>query len=152
MRKDSRAGGTEPLRKDALALAGLFLTSGVTHFARPEMFERIVPRALPARRALVYASGAIEVACAAGLLVPRTRRVAGLASAALLVAVFPANVTMSAQAKRRLDRDPGNRGRQRYLAATLARLPMQLPMIRAALRASGVLDGAGARPLTRTRW
>jgi uncharacterized membrane protein len=128
-----------PLGKDAIALAGLFLTSGAMHFVRPEPFESIVPKRLPSRRALVYASGAAEILCAVGLLVPRTRRVAGLASAALLVAVFPANVTMTGQAKRRLDRDPQDTVRQGYLAATVARLPLQWPMIRAALRAGGVM-------------
>ena len=128
-----------PLGKDAIALAGLFLTSGAMHFVRPEPFESIVPKRLPSRRALVYASGAAEILCAVGLLVPRTRRVAGLASAALLVAVFPANVTMTGQAKRRLDRDPDDLKKQGYLAATVARLPLQWPMIRAALRAGGVV-------------
>jgi uncharacterized membrane protein len=128
-----------PLGKDAIALAGLFLTSGAMHFVRPEPFESIVPKRLPSRRALVYASGAAEIVCAVGLLIPRTRRVAGLASAALLVAVFPANVTMTGQAKRRLDRDPTDTVRQGYLAATVARLPLQWPMIRAALRAGGVM-------------
>jgi uncharacterized membrane protein len=65
--------------------------------------------------------------------------VAGLASAALLVAIFPANVTMTAQAKRRLDRHPDDTRKQGYLAATVARLPLQWPMIRAALRAGGVM-------------
>jgi uncharacterized membrane protein len=127
-----------PLGKDAIALAGLFVASGTMHFMRPQVFESIVPTLLPSRRALVYASGAAEIACAAGILIPRTRRVAGLASAALLVAVFPANVTMTGQAKRRLDRDPGNRRKQGYLAATVARLPLQWPMIRTALRAGGL--------------
>lgn len=127
-----------PLGKDAAALAGLFAVSGVLHFVRPQVFESIVPKALPQRRALVYASGAAEIACAAGLLVPSTRRVAGLASAALLAAVFPANVTMTAQAARRLSRDPSDPRRRAYLAATVARLPLQWPMIRAGLRAGGV--------------
>ena len=128
-----------PLGKDAIALAGLFLASGTMHFVRPEPFESIVPKQLTSRRALVYASGAAEIACAVGLFVPRTRRVAGLVSAVLLVAVFPANVTMTSQAKRRLDRDPHDTARQGYLATTVARLPLQWPMIRAALRAGGVM-------------
>ncbi|XGX77573.1 hypothetical protein LQK93_00348 [Terrabacter sp. BE26] len=128
-----------PLGKDAAALAGLFVVSGSLHFIRPRVFESIVPQQLPAHRTLVYASGAAELACAAGLFVPRTRRVAGLASAALLVAVFPANVVMATGAKRRLDRRPGDTRRRRYLAATLLRLPLQGPMIRTALRAGGVI-------------
>ena len=128
-----------PLGKDAIALAGLFVASGTMHFVRPQVFESIVPAQLPSRRALVYASGAAEIACALGILVPKTRRVAGLASATLLVAVFPANVTMTGRARRRLGRDPGNLRRQGYLAATVARLPLQWPMIRTALRTGGVI-------------
>lgn len=129
------------LGKDGFALAGMFLVSGVTHFVRPETYETLVPRSLPARRAVVYVSGVAEIACAAGLLVPRTRRVAGLASAVLLVAIFPAHVSMNGQAKR-LDPDPDNPdnpGRHGSLISTLARLPLEWPMVRAALRAGGVL-------------
>ena len=118
-----------PLGKDAAALAGLFLASGTMHFVKPEPFEAMVPTRLPSRRALVYASGALEIACAVGLSLPRTRSVAGL----------PANVTMTGHAKRRFDRDREDPKRQGYLAATVARLPLQWPMIRTALRAGGVL-------------
>jgi uncharacterized membrane protein len=128
-----------PLGKDALALAGLFLASGTMHFVKPAPFESMVPRQLPQRRALVYVSGAAELACAVGLLFPRTRRVAGVASAVLLVAVFPANVTMTAKAGQGVSRDPQSTAKQGYLAATVARLPLQWPMIRAALRAGGVM-------------
>jgi uncharacterized membrane protein len=128
-----------PLGKDALALAGLFLASGTMHFVKPAPFESMVPRQLPQRRALVHVSGAAELACAVGLLFPQTRKVAGIASAVLLVAVFPANVTMTAQAGRRVSRDPRSAAKQGYLAATVARLPLQLPMIRAALRAAEVI-------------
>jgi len=135
----SSTAAAPPLGKDVVALAGLFLASGTLHFVRPAPFETMVPRRLPQRRALVLISGAAEIACAVGLFVPRTRRMAGVASAVLLVAVLPANVTMTAQAKRRLDRDPRDTARQGYLAATVARLPLQWPMIRTSLRAAGVL-------------
>src|SRR6478609_11229338 len=110
-----------PLGKDVIALAGLFLTSGTMHFVKPEPFEAMVPKQLPSRRALVYASGAVEIACAVGLFVPSTRRVAGIVSAVLLVAVFPANVTMTSQAGRAVSRDPDSTAKQGYLAATAAR-------------------------------
>ncbi|MEO7753486.1 MAG: DoxX family protein [Terracoccus sp.] len=124
------------LDRGARGLVAAFATSGVLHLVRPEIFEPIVPRALPAPRALVQLSGVAEILCAAGLLVPSTRRVAGLASAGLLLAVLPANVTMSAQAKRGLDRSPDDLARKAFFVATLARLPLQLPMIRTALRAA----------------
>lgn len=124
------------LTKDIAGLAGLFLTSGVIHLVRPQVFEGIVPRVLPNRRALVHASGVAELLCAAGLLHPHTRRAAGLASAVLLVAVFPANVQMSADYGKRAQRRQ-DASAQAMFAGTLARLPMQWPMIRTALRAAG---------------
>lgn len=125
------------LTKDVAGLVALFATSGVTHLTRPQVFEPIVPAPLAAhRRALVLASGVAELVCAAGLLYGPTRRASGLASAALLVAVLPANVQMSVSHGRRAARrqDTGSRA---MFAATMARLPLQWPMIRAALRAAG---------------
>jgi uncharacterized membrane protein len=106
----------------------LFGVMGVLHFVKPEPFEQIVPRQLPRKKELVYASGVAELACAAGLLHPRTRRSAGLLSTALLVAVFPANVQMAL--------DLNRKGSLPAKAIGFARLPLQLPLIRAALKAS----------------
>lgn len=127
---------TPPLDKATIGLAALFLTSGTTHLVRPQVFEGIVPHVLPRRRELVYVSGVAEIACGLGLLFPRTRKVAGWASAALLVAVFPANVQQSADQAKRVQRT-GDTGAKAFLAGTIARLPMQWPMIRTALRAAG---------------
>jgi uncharacterized membrane protein len=127
------------LGKDGILLAGSFLASGVLHFVKPETFESIIPRSIPAHRTLVYVSGAAELLCAAGLLYPRTRRAAGIASAVLLVAVFPANVNMAGKAGKKLSDDPADHTKQGLLAASVARLPMQLPMIRTALRLGRVL-------------
>ena len=120
--------------KDIQALAALFAASGTLHLVRPQVFETIVPRQLPAPRGLVYASGVAELVCAAGLLHPRTRKAAGWASAALLVAVFPANLQMVVTEGKRASRGTGSRGKQ---VATLARLPLQIPLIRTALKATG---------------
>ena len=64
---------TAPLTRDVVGLAVVLATSGVVHLVRPEVYEGIVPRALPHHRALVYASGVAELLCAAGLLLPATR-------------------------------------------------------------------------------
>ena len=119
---------TSPLSRDVAALAGLFAVSGTVHLVRPEVYEPIVPKALPAKRALVLASGVLELLCAAGLLHPRTRRGAGWASAGLLLAVWPANVTMAKDARRSR--------RTALRVGTVVRLPLQVPMIRTALRAA----------------
>ncbi len=73
----------------------VFVGTGVLHFVIPRTYEAIVPDYLPARRALVYASGVAEIAGGAGVLHPRTRRAASWWSIATLVAVFPANVHMA---------------------------------------------------------
>jgi uncharacterized membrane protein len=119
--------GARSARPGELGLAVLFATSGVMHLLTPHRFEEIVPRPLPGKRALVYLSGAAELGCAAGLVAPATRRAAGLASAVLLVAVFPANVQMA------LDVFTG-RGRLASLLAA-ARLPLQAPLVAIAWRA-----------------
>lgn len=119
---------TAPLSKDIVALAGLFVVSGAIHLARPEVYEPIMPDVIPAKREVVYASGALELLCAAGMLHPRTRKVAGWASAGLLLAVYPANFKMASDVQRS--------NKTALKAGTLARLPMQIPMIRTALKAA----------------
>ena len=130
------AAPSDSLSRDVTGLAVLLATSGVVHLVRPQVFEGMVPHLLPNARALVYVSGVAELLCAAGLLVPSTRRPAGLASAVLLLAVFPANVQMSIDQGRRADRK-GDTASRASFAASLARLPLQVPLIRTALRAAG---------------
>ncbi|GHD25244.1 DoxX family protein [Nocardiopsis kunsanensis] len=110
-----------------LALGGLFLAAGALHFAKPKPFEAIMPRRLPERRAWVYASGAAELVCGAGLLT--RRKWAGPASAALLLAVWPANVQMA------LDSGSGRLpGVADNKALAWGRVPLQAPLIWAALQ------------------
>jgi uncharacterized membrane protein len=106
-------------------LAGMLLGVGATHFAYPKPFDTIIPAELPGSpRFYTYASGVAEIATGAMLLVPRTRRLAGLAAALLLVAVFPGNLNSV-----RLYWD-----KPLVRLAMIARLPLQIPMITAALR------------------
>ncbi len=114
--------------RDVTALAAVFAVSGVLHFAMPRPYEKIVPRPLPRKRDLVYASGLAELVCAAGLVHPHTRPAAGWGSLALLLAVYPANLQMALDAQRTRS--------TAYKAGTLLRLPLQLPMVRTALRAA----------------
>ncbi|MFG2254040.1 DoxX family protein [Streptomyces mirabilis] len=107
--------------RSALLLAGLLATAGVGHFVSPRQFDATIPRALPgAPRTWTYASGVAELALAAGVAVPRTRRVAALATAAFFVGVFPANVQMAVDWRRR----PAPQK-----AGAIARLPLQVPLV-----------------------
>lgn len=114
----------------AHALAVLFLGSGTLHFANPKPFDSIVPHVLPgSARTYTHLSGVAEIAVGTALVVPRTRRLGGTLAAALLVAVFPANVQMAVDWLR------NDRISTPLKAVALARLPLQLPLITAALRA-----------------
>ncbi len=78
-------------------LGAVFVVAGLLHFVYPKVYERIVPPYLPAPLALVYISGAAEVAGGLGVAFggARTRRYAGYGLISLLIAVFPANVHMA---------------------------------------------------------
>ena len=112
------------------ALVGpIFVVAGALHFKRTTWYEAIMPDYLPAHRALVYASGAAEMAGGAALMVPAARRPAGWWLIATLIAIFPANVWMAQHPERYPV--PGGR------ATLLARLPLQavfVALVRAAMR------------------
>lgn len=107
-----------------VALAGMLGGSAVIHAVRPQVFEPLVPPVLGHARGWVYASGIAEFACVALLALPATRRWGGWASAAVLVGVFPGNIYS-------LKAVGPNRWKQ---AAAVARLPLQVPMVQAAVR------------------
>jgi uncharacterized membrane protein len=114
--------------KSVLALSGIFAVSGAVHLVKPEVYEPLMPSWVPAHREVILASGVAELACAAGLLVPQTRRLTGYAGAALLLAVYPGNLKMAEDARRSRS--------TKFKAIAYARLPLQAPMIKAALRAT----------------
>ena len=68
---------------------------GIRHFTDPATFVAIVPAMLTAKLALVYISGAAEIAGGLGLVLPVTRRLAAWGLILLYIAVFPANVNMA---------------------------------------------------------
>ena len=116
---------------DSRTVGAAFLASGVTHLVRPQTFLPLIPAALPAPRAIVYASGVAELVCAAGLLTGR--RWAGPATAAVLVGILPGNVQMALTATAAARRRP-TPVRVAFAVGCWARIPGQLPLIRAALR------------------
>jgi uncharacterized membrane protein len=81
----------------AVGLAAMFVLTGVAHFAPPLRRDlvAIVPPGLPAPELLVTLTGVLELAGAAGLLLPAIRPVAAWCLVALMLAMFPANVYAS---------------------------------------------------------
>jgi uncharacterized membrane protein len=92
----SNAPGMTPhLKRIGLIVVFLwFLFGGVAHFALTEVEMRIVPPVIPWPRAVVLISGVFELLGAAGILIPTTRRAAGIGLFLLTIAVTPANVYM----------------------------------------------------------
>ena len=76
------------------ALAVMFLFTSIAHFNRLRHdLARMIPSFFPAPMALVYVTGALELAGAIGLMLPHhIHRFAAYFLIALLVAMFPANV------------------------------------------------------------
>jgi uncharacterized membrane protein len=65
--------------------------AGFRHLSTPEPFIAITPPWVPAPALTVAATGVLEIAGAMGLLLPATRRAAGLGLALYALCVWPAN-------------------------------------------------------------
>jgi uncharacterized membrane protein len=105
-----------------ILLAAFFITGGILHFVFPSAYAGIMPPWLPWHAALVAISGVCEIAGGIGVLLPRTRHVAGCGLILLSLAVLPANAQMlfnyhAAQAP------------LWQQALLTLRLPLQLPLI-----------------------
>lgn len=107
--------------RSALLLAGLMASAGLAHFVAPRKFDSIVPRSLPGGpRVWTAASGVAELALAAGLALPATRRASAHATALFFAGVFPANVKMAYDWRHRSTT---------ARAIAYGRLPLQVPLI-----------------------
>ena len=83
------------LKRTGLTVVVLwFLIGGIAHFTATDMEMRIVPPAVPWPRAAVLVSGVFELLGAAGILIPATRRAAGIGLFLLTIAVTPAKIYM----------------------------------------------------------
>ncbi|MGH3639194.1 MAG: DoxX family protein [Mycobacterium sp.] len=116
-----------PSQATAQRMGAMLVGMGVLHFVAPKPFDTIVPAELPgSARFYTLASGVAEAATGTLLLAPRTRRVGAIAAIALFIGVFPANVNSV--------RVLWNKGWPARIG-TIARLPLQIPMITQALKA-----------------
>lgn len=75
-----------------VSLALVFLFTGFGHFEKTDEMASMLPAWVPLRVAVIYVTGALELAGAIGLLLPGVSRAAGLCLTAFLVLVLPANL------------------------------------------------------------
>jgi uncharacterized membrane protein len=73
-------------------LAAFYFAAGIVHLKSPEAFLPIVPDWVPAPSEVILVTGVCELAGAAGLMIPRVRKLAGIMLALYAVCVFPANI------------------------------------------------------------
>ena len=73
-------------------LAVFYLAAGVFHLRAPGGFLRIMPPGIPFPEAVVALTGVCEILGAVGLLLPQTRRLAGVMLALYALCVWPANI------------------------------------------------------------
>ncbi len=109
------------------ALIALMGGAGVGHFVKPEFFDPLVPEQLGSARAWVYGSGVVEIACAALLARRSTRKIGGYLTTATIIGVFPGNIKSVIDGGVASAKPPFN-----TRATAVARLPLQIPMVRAA--------------------
>jgi uncharacterized membrane protein len=100
------------------ALAAMFLFTSAGHFTKMRHdLARMMPAAFSRPLALVYFTGICEILGAIGILIPRTRSLAGLCLCLFLLAILPANMK-AAREKLPIAGRPAT--------ALCLRLPMQL--------------------------
>lgn len=102
---------------------GAFTVSGLVHLVRPQVFEPLIPSRLGDPRPWVLGSGVAELACAAGLAARQAW--APPVTTVTLAVVWIGNMQMAADMQR--SRRPGWQK-----AVAWARLPLQVPLMRAA--------------------
>ena len=73
-----------------LALA--YLVAGIAHIRSPAGFIAITPQWVPFPAQVILLTGLAEIAGAAGLMIPRLRRAAGIGLALYALCVWPANI------------------------------------------------------------
>jgi len=75
-----------------IALAAMFLFTGVSHFLLDDGMVQMLPEFVPLRYFIIYATGMLELFFAVGLLLPKYSRLTGICVIAFLICVFPSNV------------------------------------------------------------
>ena len=113
--------------RSARVVGAMFAGAGVTHFAKPDFFEAIVPRWFPNPKLANQVSGAAEIVCGLDMFPRRTRRFAAFGLLGILAGVFPANVDMYVNEVDIVAGDDGRMERAEGVETTRTRNLLRLP-------------------------
>jgi uncharacterized membrane protein len=112
------------------ALVGILGGAGTMHFVKPSFFDPIVPKWMPgSARMVTYLSGVVELAAAALVINPKTRRLGALFAFFTFLGVWPANIQAALDGGMK-DLDPP----MDSAAVAWIRVPFQIPMLLVAYR------------------
>src|SRR5690606_4359258 len=75
-----------------IAMSVMLLFTAVGHFAFTEGMAMMIPTFVPFKEETVYLTGVVEIAAAAGLLVPRLSRLTAWLLIVFFILVLPANI------------------------------------------------------------
>ena len=75
-----------------LGLAAAFVFFAAGHFMATQAMRTMLPPFIPEPELIVYATGIVEALIAIGLILPATRRLAGILAICVFIAFYPANI------------------------------------------------------------
>lgn len=98
------------------AMSVAYVFAGIMHFVFPKPYLKMMPKWIPWHHTLVYLSGVCEMIFGFLLIPEVTRPIGAWLIIAMLVAIFPANIQMMLNFRRR---------KSKYFWLTVLRLPFQ---------------------------
>lgn len=85
----------DPQLRGIIATAVMFTLVGISHFAKREKLEAMIPEHWPYRRVMNYLSGAAEILLGIGVLFDGSRMPSAIGLLLLLACVFPVNIQVA---------------------------------------------------------
>lgn len=80
-----------------IAMSVMLVCTAIGHLAFTEGMAMMIPSFVPFKEELVYFTGVVEIAAAAGLLVPRLSRLTAWLLIAFFILILPANIYAALQ-------------------------------------------------------
>lgn len=75
-----------------VAMSVMLIFTGISHFLFSEGMALMLPGFIPFKKEVIYLTGVIEMAAAAGLLIPRFRKMTACLLIIFFIAILPANI------------------------------------------------------------